>query len=99
MQPEDTSSLIEEGLNLFELGKYEESLLYFDKSLALEPGNLRALGSKGATLGRLGRYEEAITYFVWLNYYSFFSGVFSSDNLKAYNRISGSFSCSHDVNT
>ena len=59
MQPEDPSRLVNEGVALFELGKYEESLPYFDKSLALEPENLRALYSKGFALGKLGRYEEA----------------------------------------
>ena len=67
MHSEDASKLIEEGIALIEQGKYEEALLYFDKSLALEPGNLSALYTKGSALSSLGRYEEA-TYILIKSY-------------------------------
>jgi tetratricopeptide (TPR) repeat protein len=63
MQPEDVSTLIEKGIALFELGKYEESLIYFDKAISVQPGDLSALYNKGFALRNLGRYEKAISYF------------------------------------
>jgi tetratricopeptide (TPR) repeat protein len=57
------SELIAQGNSLIELGKYEESIVWFDKALAIEPKNSEALYNKAVALSDLGKHEEAITYF------------------------------------
>jgi tetratricopeptide (TPR) repeat protein len=53
----------ERGAALFNLGKYNESIAYFDKALAINPEDFHALYSKGAALLALGKYNESIAYF------------------------------------
>ncbi|MGB6533116.1 MAG: tetratricopeptide repeat protein [Candidatus Nitrosopolaris sp.] len=53
----------ERGAALFNLGKYNESIAYFDKALAINPEDFHALYSKGAALLALGKYNECIAYF------------------------------------
>jgi tetratricopeptide (TPR) repeat protein len=44
----------------YSLGKYNESIVYFDKVLAIDPKNVLALNEKGNAFGGLGNYIQAI---------------------------------------
>jgi len=62
------SNLSEKILNnkaaaLNNLGKYNESLLYSAKVLAIDPNNVDALSSKGVALDHLGNFTGAIEYY------------------------------------
>ena len=62
------SNLSEKILNnkaaaLNNLGKYNESLIYSAKALAIDPNNVDALSSKGIALDHLGNYTGAIEYY------------------------------------
>src|SRR5919106_6999875 len=57
------SELIAKGDSLFNQGKYEEAITYFDKILALDPNDTDILYYKGISLESLGKHSEAITYF------------------------------------
>ncbi|MGH9912627.1 MAG: tetratricopeptide repeat protein, partial [Nitrososphaeraceae archaeon] len=48
------------GIALNSLGKYNESIVYFDKGLAIDPKNVLALNEKGNAFGGLGNYKQAI---------------------------------------
>jgi tetratricopeptide (TPR) repeat protein len=52
----------EEGISLFNLGRYDEALEYFGKALALNPNDSVTLSNKGSTLVELKRYSEAIEF-------------------------------------
>lgn len=41
-------------------GRHEEALVAFERALAEEPGNVRALMGRAVTLGRLARYDTAL---------------------------------------
>jgi tetratricopeptide (TPR) repeat protein len=58
-----STELIIKGDSLFNQGKYEEAITYFDKVLALDPNDRDMLYYKGISLEGLGKHEEAITYF------------------------------------
>ena len=60
---QNADDFAEQCASLFKQGRYEESLLYCDKALEIDPNHVLALGNKGVALGNLGRYEEAISYF------------------------------------
>jgi len=45
---------------LQELSRYEESLLYYDRALALEPDYVAAYFNRGLALKKLKRYDEAV---------------------------------------
>jgi tetratricopeptide (TPR) repeat protein len=55
--------LLNKETTLSNLGRREEAISYYDKVLAIEPGNMDALNNKGNALDNLGRYEEAIKYY------------------------------------
>jgi tetratricopeptide (TPR) repeat protein len=68
-QPENYGQETEEGIEalnqgntLYELGRYEEAIEYYDRALAIDPSNIKALNDKGLSLYYSGRYEEAIEY-------------------------------------
>lgn len=48
---------------LSEIGKYEEALEVYDKSLALRPDDFLARNNKGQILYQMGRYKEALEIF------------------------------------
>ena len=48
---------------LGKLGKYEDSIKAYDKTIELEPTYANAYSNKGLALGQLGQYEEAIKVF------------------------------------
>jgi tetratricopeptide (TPR) repeat protein len=51
------------GVALLNTGKYNESIPYFDKALAIDPKNFYALYDKGEALLNTGKYNESIAYF------------------------------------
>jgi len=55
--------LINKGIALIELGKYQEALEVFDKALEIDPRNGCALGNKGVVLINFNRYREALVIF------------------------------------
>jgi tetratricopeptide (TPR) repeat protein len=48
------------GLALAKLGKYNESIVFFNKALAINPNDFTALNNKGLALAKLGMYNESI---------------------------------------
>lgn len=48
------------GNTLYSLGKYEEAVDSYNKSLHIDPGNNTAWNNKGLALGRIGELDEAI---------------------------------------
>ena len=56
----DSAVLTTRGVELNKVGKYNESIVYFDKALALDPKNALALNEKGNAYGGLGNYIQAI---------------------------------------
>ena len=50
------------GVTLSNLGKYEEAITWFDKTLEINPHFVNAMYNKADALGELGKYEEAL---VW----------------------------------
>ncbi len=61
--PQDVLELINKGVALGYLGKYEEAITCFDNALKIDPHDLEAWYNKGVALENLGRHEEAITCF------------------------------------
>jgi hypothetical protein len=57
------STLNDNGSALAKLGKYNESIVFFDKALAINPNNTAALNNKGLALAKLGKYNESIVFF------------------------------------
>ena len=51
---------VELGICLLEVRRYEETIVCWDKALALDPKSAGAWTAKGMTLSALGRYEEAL---------------------------------------
>jgi len=54
------NDFVDEGIDLADLGKYEEALKIFNKALEIDSKNLIALTNKANLLNRLYRYDEAI---------------------------------------
>lgn len=52
--------LYDEGIFLFCAGKYEESIKWFDKIIAINPASKIALSYKGLALVKLNRQREAV---------------------------------------
>lgn len=57
---EEARKLNETGLELYNQGRYEESLASFDEALSKDISNKEIWFNKGNTLHELGRYEEAL---------------------------------------
>jgi tetratricopeptide (TPR) repeat protein len=53
------------GMSLYNLGRFNESIAYFDKALAIDPNNVTTLDNKGLALLSVSikNYTQAITYF------------------------------------
>ena len=58
-----TTHLNSEGFALLKSGKYNESLAYFDKALALNPNSFNAMFGKARAILYLGKYNESLAYF------------------------------------
>ena len=50
------------GEALIDLGRYNEAIIYLEKSLKLNPNDIDALSNMGSALIDFGRYNEAIKY-------------------------------------
>jgi tetratricopeptide (TPR) repeat protein len=48
------------GLSLAKLGMYNQSIVFFDKALAINPNDFTVLNNKGLSLAKLGMYNESI---------------------------------------
>ena len=59
----DVFNYIDKGNELFDEGKYDQAITYYDKALATDSNDIEALNDKGAALANLGKHEEAITYY------------------------------------
>src|SRR5918911_1169045 len=57
------NNLINEGISLLILRKYNEALNLFDRVLAVDPNNAYALSLKGISLAGLHKYNEALNLF------------------------------------
>ena len=60
---DEVTFLNSKGMSLNSLGKFNESITYFDKVLSMDPKNIIALTQKANAFGGLGKYPEAITYY------------------------------------
>ena len=63
MPSDDVNELLEKGKAIYQLGKFDEAITWFDKALESSPNHLSSLKNKGTTLIHLDRYDEAITSF------------------------------------
>jgi tetratricopeptide (TPR) repeat protein len=59
---DEVTALNNKGIPLNSLGKFNESITYFDKVLSMDSKNIIALTQKANAFGGLGKYPEAITY-------------------------------------
>src|SRR5688572_24538975 len=57
---QDPDILIEEGIELYEKGDYEGSIIKYDAALQIKPGHEVAMYEKSLSFSRLKRYEEAV---------------------------------------
>ncbi len=57
---DEVAVLNSKGVSLNGLGKSNESIVYFDKALAIDPKNVLALNEKGNAFGGIGNYIQAI---------------------------------------
>ena len=51
------------GPALYRLCKFDQSLSFFNDSLAKDPNNVEIITNKGSVLGKLGRISESISYY------------------------------------
>jgi len=54
---------MDKGIELYDLGKYEEAITYFKKALEIDPNNAHALNNIGRAYAQLADYEIAKKYF------------------------------------
>jgi tetratricopeptide (TPR) repeat protein len=59
IKPQNVNALQGKGYILFRLERYEESLIYYSKSISIEP-NSRVLNNMGIIFSKLSRYKEAL---------------------------------------
>jgi tetratricopeptide (TPR) repeat protein len=59
-EPRSAGEWNDEGTNLLSMGRYSESLDYFNKSIELDAKEPIFWYNKGASLGFLGRYNESL---------------------------------------
>src|SRR6185437_11501 len=51
------------GISLNQLGKFNESIAFFNKALSMDSKNILALTEKANALGGLGKYPGALIYY------------------------------------
>src|SRR5690348_14310235 len=56
----DSVIMTTKGIELNKIGKFNESIGYFDKALAMDPKNAVALNERGNAFGGLGNYDQAL---------------------------------------
>ena len=61
--PKNVTSLVNEGLTLYNLGNYSEAVEVFDRALDFNPNDVDALINKARAFYNLERYEEALAWF------------------------------------
>jgi tetratricopeptide (TPR) repeat protein len=61
MNKSDAEALLRQGIELYDLGRFQEAIVMFDRGLALYPKLAKAHYFKGIALYDLGKYEDAIT--------------------------------------
>jgi tetratricopeptide (TPR) repeat protein len=54
---------IDKGDELFDEGKYDQAITYYDKALSLDPNDIDTLIIKGVSLNNLDKFEEAIEWY------------------------------------
>ena len=57
------TTLMDRANNLDRLGRYDEAMTYYNKSLAINATNIDALNGIANDLDNLKRYDEAMTYY------------------------------------
>jgi tetratricopeptide (TPR) repeat protein len=60
LPPNYVNSIINKGISLSQLEKYEVAITYFDKVLAIDPNNIQVLFGKANALYNLGKYEKKL---------------------------------------
>ena len=63
LDPNNTNIVINKGILLIKLSKYNDSLRLFDNILHKDPDNVGALYNKALALDRLGRHQDAMKYY------------------------------------
>ena len=58
MSRSDAEALMRQGIELYDLGRYQEAVVMFDRALTLFPKLPKAHYFKGIALYDLGRYDE-----------------------------------------
>ncbi len=58
----DMEDIVNEGVEKFSEGKFNDALIVFDLVLQRDPNNVNALNNKGNTLVNLAKYDEAFVY-------------------------------------
>jgi len=61
MDPNNVLALINKGISLDGLGRFDEE--YYDKALSIEPNNKNTINNKAAVLINLGKIDQAIEYY------------------------------------
>lgn len=59
LNPHSSNDMGRKGLNLYDLGRLEEAISYFDKVLDVDSNNSAALYYKALALDKLGKYADA----------------------------------------
>lgn len=57
------AALVNKGVALYELERYDESIKYYDQALELNPGKLGAIVNKANALQEQGKYNDALKWF------------------------------------
>ena len=57
------SDLVGKGLELYNMSNYQESLIWFDKALAVDPNNSSAIINKARAYYNLDKFQEALQWF------------------------------------
>src|SRR5574339_296660 len=60
---QNRSAILQKGIELEELGKFEEAIFWYDKSLEVDPIWVGSLNNKAVSLAELGKHEEAIFWY------------------------------------
>lgn len=53
-------TVINKGISLYDLRKYNDAIISYDKALALNPNDVDTINNKANALGKLGKSFEAI---------------------------------------
>jgi len=61
IEPDNLNAVIDNGVTLQNLGRFNEALQMYEKALSIEGENLDALINKGSVLHTLKKYSEAIS--------------------------------------